>query len=134
MRTKSEVLGDLRNMLRDIFVAKSNGETHARLARAHGYVDGYMRALIETGLADKQELVEIVAAERERSSGPAMRPFAVVADPFPSPPVNVHVHVPVNVNGGKSLDMSAVDIDAATPRTDAPPMAVASEPAKTVAA
>ncbi|MBK6690722.1 MAG: hypothetical protein IPG50_00700 [Myxococcales bacterium] len=129
MRTKSEVLGDLRNMLRDIFVAKSNGETHARLARAHGYVDGYMRALIETGLADKQELVEIVAAERERSSGPAMRPFAVVADPFPSPPVNVPVNVP-----GKSLDMTAVDIDAGTPRTDAPPMAIASEPAKTAAA
>jgi hypothetical protein len=79
MRTKAEVLGELRAMLRDIFIAKSQGETHARLARAHGYVDGYMRALLETGLAQKQELLEIVAAERERASGPAMRPMSVVS-------------------------------------------------------
>ncbi len=80
MRTKAEVLGELRAMLRDIFVAKSQGETHARLARAHGYVDGYMRALLETGLAEKKELLEIVASERERCSGPAMRAMAVVAE------------------------------------------------------
>ncbi|MBX7197453.1 MAG: hypothetical protein K1X94_35740 [Sandaracinaceae bacterium] len=78
MRTKEEVLGELRTMLRDIFVAKSQGETHARLARAHGYVDGYMRALLETGTAAKQELLEIVAGERERVSGPAMRPLSVM--------------------------------------------------------
>ena len=80
MRTKAEVLGELRTMLRDIFVAKSQGETHARLARAHGYVDGYMRALLETGVAGKQELLELVASERERVSGPAMRPLAGVAE------------------------------------------------------
>ena len=80
MRTKAEVLGELRTMLRDIFVAKSQGETHARLARAHGYVDGYMRALLETGTTTKQELLEIVATERERVSGPAMRPLSFVSD------------------------------------------------------
>lgn len=60
-------------MLGDIFVAKAAGETHARLSRAHGYVDGYMRALLETGTVTKEELLEIVASERERASGPAMR-------------------------------------------------------------
>lgn len=79
MRTKAEVLGELRTMLRDIFVAKSQGETHARLARAHGYVDGYMRALLETGLATKHELLELVASERERVSGPAMRAMAPIS-------------------------------------------------------
>lgn len=78
MRTKAELLGELRTMLRDIFVAKSKGEAHARLARAHGYVDGYMRGLLDTGIADKTELLEIVASERERASGPAMRPISFV--------------------------------------------------------
>lgn len=73
MRTKVEILNQLRTMLRDVFVAKSAGETYARLARAHGYVDGYMRALLETGVVDKEELLSIVASEREQVSGPAMR-------------------------------------------------------------
>jgi hypothetical protein len=73
MRTKSEVLGDLKQMLRDVFAAKSAGETYARLARAHGYVDGYMRALLEVGYISKGELLELVGAERERESGPAIR-------------------------------------------------------------
>ena len=60
-------------MLRDVFVAKSAGETYSRLVRAHGYVDGYMRALLDLGIADQKELVQIVAAERERSNGPAVR-------------------------------------------------------------
>jgi hypothetical protein len=73
MRTKLELLDGLRTMLRDVFVAKSAGETYARLARAHGYVDGYMRALQDTGLVEKNELLELVAAAREHVSGPAIR-------------------------------------------------------------
>jgi hypothetical protein len=73
MRTKVEIVNELRTMLRDVFVAKSGGETYSRLARAHGYVDGYMRALLETGVVSKDELLAIVAAEREQVSGPAMR-------------------------------------------------------------
>lgn len=73
MRNKVEILNQLRTMLRDVFVAKSAGETYARLARAHGYVDGYMRALLETGVVEKEELLSIVASEREQVSGPAMR-------------------------------------------------------------
>jgi hypothetical protein len=75
MRDKTELLLDLRAMLNDIFVAKAAGETHTRLSRAHGYVDGYMRALLETETVSKEELLEIVAAERERTSGPAIRTF-----------------------------------------------------------
>ena len=73
MRTKSDVLLDLRNMLRDVLAAKAAGGTHQRIARAHGYVDGYMRALLDLEVVDKAELLDIVATERERSSGPAMR-------------------------------------------------------------
>jgi hypothetical protein len=80
MRTKVEMLTELRTMLRDVFVAKSAGGTYARLARAHGYVDGYMRALIDAGTVTKEELLSIVAAEREHVSGPATRSIAVTGD------------------------------------------------------
>ena len=71
--TREQIVNELRTMLRDVFVAKSGGETYSRLARAHGYVDGYMRALLETGTVSRDELLAIVAAEREQVSGPAMR-------------------------------------------------------------
>jgi hypothetical protein len=73
MRTKAEVLGDLRGMLRDVLSAKAEGGNHSRIARAHGYVDGYMRAVLDLDVATKAELLDIVGAERERASGPAMR-------------------------------------------------------------
>jgi hypothetical protein len=79
MRTKLEIMADLRTMLRDVFLAKSAGENYARLARAHGYVDGYMRALLETETVAKDELLAIVAAEREQVSGPALRPVEDVS-------------------------------------------------------
>ena len=73
MRTKLEIMAELKTMLRDVFLAKSAGENYARLSRAHGYVDGYMRALLETETVSKAELLAIVAAEREQVSGPAIR-------------------------------------------------------------
>ena len=76
MKGKAEVISELRSMLADVFSAKERGEAYGRLARAHGYVDGYMRALLDLGVASKDDLLEVVNAERERSSGPAMRPIA----------------------------------------------------------
>jgi len=73
MRTKAELMTDLSTMLRDVLAAKAAGGNHGRIARAHGYVDGYMRALLDLEIVTKNELLEVVAAERERASGPAMR-------------------------------------------------------------
>jgi hypothetical protein len=73
MRAKHEILDDLRDMVRDLFSARESGEAYARLARAHGYVDGFMRGLLETDVASKEEILEIVSQERERASGPAIR-------------------------------------------------------------
>lgn len=78
MRTKNELLEDLRVMMRDLFVARASGEVYPRLARAHGYVDGFMRVLIDTGMATKKELLDLVAQERESVSGPAMRTIDAV--------------------------------------------------------
>ena len=76
MKSKTEVVAELRSMLADVFAAKASGEAYGRLARAHGYVDGFMRALLDMGIVTKPELLDVVNAERERSSGPAMRPMA----------------------------------------------------------
>ena len=73
MRTKSDVMSDLQAMLRDLLAAAAVGGGRARIARAHGYVDGYMRALLDLGIAEQSELLDLVAAERERASGPAIR-------------------------------------------------------------
>jgi hypothetical protein len=71
MSSKSEMLEELRNMLNDVFKARAEGTRHPRMARAHGYVDGYMRALLECGISDKGELLKLVAEERAVVSGPA---------------------------------------------------------------
>ena len=76
---KADLIAELQRLLHDVFVAREKGENYPRLARAHGYVDGYMRALLELGFVTKAELLELVNAERERSSGPAMRPMAELA-------------------------------------------------------
>jgi hypothetical protein len=65
MRTKNEILQELRTMLRDVFNARSEGTAYASLARAHGYVDGYMRALLESGAVPREELLAVVSQERE---------------------------------------------------------------------
>jgi hypothetical protein len=80
MRTKEEVLSDLKLMLRDVLLAKAAGGNMSRIARAHGYVDGFMRALIDLGICTKAELLDIVATEREKASGPAMRVMDAVGD------------------------------------------------------
>jgi hypothetical protein len=70
---KAEMLTELSRLLHDLFTARSEGANYPRLARAHGYVDGYMRALLESGQASKQELLALVAAERTKVGGPATR-------------------------------------------------------------
>jgi hypothetical protein len=81
MTAKADLLNELRGMLRDVFVAKASGQLHARLARAHGYVDGFMKALLDTGVVTKAELLELVASEREHVSGPALRTMSDITEP-----------------------------------------------------
>jgi hypothetical protein len=88
MHTKAEMLEELRAMLRDVFTATARGGAYTRVARAHGYVDGFMRALLDTGVASKSDLLELVAEEREKISGPATRSTLDLDDPIFSDPVS----------------------------------------------
>jgi hypothetical protein len=77
-KSKDEMLSELRTMLRDVFAAQAAGQVQARVARAHGYVDGVMRVLLDTGIATKQELLDLVASERQAISGPALRTMSQI--------------------------------------------------------
>jgi len=72
-----ELKNILKGLLREVLEARFQGGAYAKLARSHGYADGYMRALLDAGLIDKRELLQLVGAERQRfvdevpSFGPA---------------------------------------------------------------
>ena len=69
---KTEQVDTLRRLLRDLFGARYDGTVHGRLARAQGYVDGYMAALLRSHLLTQREILTIIAEERARVAGPAL--------------------------------------------------------------
>jgi hypothetical protein len=69
--SKAEVLRDLETMLKDVLATCDSGRSYPRMARAHGYVDGFMRGLLDTGFVTKAELLTIVARQRSAAGGPA---------------------------------------------------------------
>ena len=72
MTTKTRMLDELRMMLHDAFEARHTGGPHAHLARAHGYADGYMRAMLDSGVASQRELLRLVGEQRRRVRGEAV--------------------------------------------------------------
>jgi hypothetical protein len=80
MRTKSEMLSAVAGMLKEAFLAKAEGASQPRLARAYGYADGYLKALLDAGLANQKELLAIVADVRTAVSGPATETTETGAD------------------------------------------------------
>ena len=69
--SKTEMLENLRGMLRDVLRLRTEGVAYAKLSRAHGYLDGYMRVLLETGLFSQKELLSLISEERNLHDGPA---------------------------------------------------------------
>jgi hypothetical protein len=63
---QEQLLDTLRDLLRDVLKARFDGAAYAKLARAHGYADGYMRALLDAGLVDRQQLLSLVGNERQK--------------------------------------------------------------------
>jgi hypothetical protein len=69
--SKPQMLDNLRVLLQDVFKLRREGAAYAKLSRAHGYVDGYMRSLLESGVATHQELLALVSGVRAATDGPA---------------------------------------------------------------
>ncbi len=71
--TKQRLLDELGDRLVDFFTQQRFGGDGPSLARAHGFVDGCMRILLDSGLVTKRELLALVAEKRELVDGPAKR-------------------------------------------------------------
>lgn len=67
------MLVELERMLNESLCAQAKGSSYSKLAKLQGAVDGYMRALLDGGLATRQELLELVASVRANVNGPATR-------------------------------------------------------------
>lgn len=64
--TKTKLLDRVKELVADVTRARFAGGAYAKLARAHGYADGYMRALLDAGLVDRVSLIEACGEERGR--------------------------------------------------------------------
>ena len=65
------MMTELRSRLRSALKLQHEGVSGAKLAREHGYIDGFMRVLLDTRAVTKSELLAVGADERARASGPA---------------------------------------------------------------
>jgi len=61
---KEDLLKVLRTLLSKVVEARFEGGAYAKLSRAHGYADGYMAALLDTGTVDREVLLNVVHEER----------------------------------------------------------------------
>lgn len=64
--SKDSLIRTLREILRDVMKARFDGGSYAKLARANGYADGYMRALLDAGIMDQREMLTFVGNERQK--------------------------------------------------------------------
>jgi hypothetical protein len=74
--SREVLLQSLRGLLGDAFALHQKGAAGARLGRSYGMADGYMRALVELGIATQKELGVVVVEERTKRLGPATQTLA----------------------------------------------------------
>lgn len=74
--TKSEALKQVQTMVAEVTRARFEGGAYAKLARAHGYADGYMKALLDLGLVERAELLKAIGEERGRVVSEGLEPRA----------------------------------------------------------
>lgn len=56
----------LREMMHELFDARYGGADAARIIRAQGLADGYMRALCDMGAIKEWELLDLIDDERRK--------------------------------------------------------------------
>lgn len=69
--SKAEMLQTLRTLVREALLLRRRGSAYARLTHASGSVDGYLRALVDSGVATRAELLTLISEERAAVDGPA---------------------------------------------------------------
>lgn len=76
---KSELVERVKSLVADVTRARFEGGAYAKLMRAHGYADGYMRALMDAGLVDRDSLVRAVGEARHALIERETEPVSAVA-------------------------------------------------------
>ncbi len=71
MASKQRAITELRTHIREMLELLAQGSTFPKLSRAQGQVDGYMRALLDSGQATERELLALVADVRREMRGEA---------------------------------------------------------------
>jgi hypothetical protein len=61
---KEELINVVRRLLREVAKARFEGGAYAKLSRANGYADGYMAALMDAGILERDGLLKLVGEER----------------------------------------------------------------------
>ena len=62
--SNDEMIQRVQELVRQVTEARFEGALYAKLSRAHGYADGYMRALLDAGLVDRKTLLAAVGEAR----------------------------------------------------------------------
>lgn len=70
---RDALLHSLRGFLRASFELRRTGGSQARLYQSQGYADGFLQALIQSGVATEAELLELVREVRRGVDGPETR-------------------------------------------------------------
>lgn len=65
--SKGELLNVVRGLISDVTRVRFEGAAYGKLARAHGYADGYMRALLDAKIVERDELLRAIGEARVRS-------------------------------------------------------------------
>ncbi|HTQ03708.1 MAG TPA: hypothetical protein VMI54_07615 [Polyangiaceae bacterium] len=72
-KSQAELHAVLKNLLRDSMRLHAEGAPGSRLGQADGYVDGFVRALVEAGLSDHASILAVIRDTRREFAGPATR-------------------------------------------------------------
>ncbi|HEX6244057.1 MAG TPA: hypothetical protein VFZ61_24240 [Polyangiales bacterium] len=67
---KEELIEVVRRLMREVVKARFEGGAYARLSRAHGFADGYMAALLDAGVVERDSLLRLVGEERLKLAAP----------------------------------------------------------------
>jgi hypothetical protein len=70
-KSQVELHDTLKSLLRDSMRLHAEGAAGTRLGQADGYVDGFIRALVESGLSDHATILGLVRDVRREIAGPA---------------------------------------------------------------
>ncbi len=67
---KALVAVELKRALSESLALQAHGGLHAKLSKAQGFVDGYMRAILDAKILTQDELLKLVAEVRSQVRGP----------------------------------------------------------------